>query len=112
MDGVDAALWDETTRVLVAIGVSPGDSTRRLRRAVHEALQVRTVQAGCSVADAGMLAVTRWREYARSSKQLRYSVGLRKFFSDGIWCDRDAWPWDWKVVDREAEARVGTYVPS
>jgi hypothetical protein len=91
----------EATRVLMACGIAPDASTRRLRAAVVDALRLRCEQTRVRdepgiVGEAGDLAVRRWNEYsaAAGARRLTYVVGVRKFFAGGVWLNPAVWPFE------------------
>lgn len=46
------------------------------------------------------------REYAAG--HLKFTYGLNKFLGEGIWRNRNRWPWDIEALRMEAAARVGS----
>jgi hypothetical protein len=110
LDGVDAALRDETTAVLARCGVAPEISTRRERAAVTAALRMRCDRERCCVSDAGRFAVAMWEQYlaAAGSGVLYVVVGVRKFFSEGLWLDSARWSYDRERVRQRSGAAIGT----
>jgi hypothetical protein len=91
LDGEEAALWDEATRVMQACGVSPESSGRKVRRAVMEALRLECERPGGAITAAGELAVRRWDEYRRMGHLLLSPRGVMGFFASGEWLNPSLW---------------------
>lgn len=47
------------------------------------------------------------REFAKSGHLMRFRMGVRKFFSDGLCVDSNLWPWDYGRIEQMRCARVG-----
>lgn len=54
--------------------------------------------------------IARQRSYVDYSGRgyLRFGVGMRKFFAEGLWVDDELWAIDWRKLREESRARVGT----
>jgi hypothetical protein len=100
LDGEDAALWDETTRVMRACGVSPESSGRKVRRAILQALRLQGERTGEAIGAVGALAVERWREYERMAPMLFEPLGVTRFFSEGEWLRPGMWRLDRDMVQK------------
>ncbi len=88
-DELGEALWAEVSEVLVVCGIAPESSRRRERNAVTEALRLYAQREGASIAHAGEAARTAWRGYeAAGSGEM---LGVRRFFSEGLWLKPRAW---------------------
>lgn len=112
LDGEEAALFDETMRVLGACGIAPKNATRRQCNAVTEALRMHVAcNQDCSIAQAGTVATETWDAYLKAHSQglLWRVVGLQKFFAEGYWLE-NGHPWDWNasaVADRQRRINSG-----
>lgn len=100
LDGEDAALWDETTEVMRACGLSP-EGSRKIRRAISEALRFTVHESAAggefgisTIHRAGCLARERWREYQELGELLFAPVGLLRFFAEGVWLRPKMWRCD------------------
>lgn len=96
LDGLDAALCDEVTRVLRAVGVS-GEA---LRPAMTAALALQVERGGGSVAEAGALLEARWVEYFDGSWALERACRPREFLREGVWLRPGSWRVRREVRDR------------
>jgi hypothetical protein len=113
LDGLDAAVRDEATVVLVRCGIPPGTATRRERKAVEAALHMECLRTGKPAADVGRKASNAWLAYVSQAALLYRVVGLRKFLSEGYWLDNGR-PWDWNHQalaerQRKLDAGIGAY---
>jgi hypothetical protein len=108
LDGEDAALWDEATRVMRACGVSPESSGRKVRRAVLEALRLECDRSGSAIANVGVLMVERWRQYGADGEFLFAPVGFTRFVAEGLWLTPKLWSYDRRELTRQREARIGS----
>jgi hypothetical protein len=105
LDGFEAALFDETMRVLGECGMGPKSVTRRMRNAVEDALRARMESEQCSLADAGSYLTERWDLYVECRHSLTNLVEARRFFAEGYWLDDRRW--DWSLAAKEHLSRLG-----
>ena len=99
LDGENAALWDEATRVMRACGVSPESSGRKIRRAVLEALRLECERSSTAIASAGVKMVERWRQYEQLGTLRFAPLGFTRFIAEGEWLR----PEGWRVVHERVE---------
>jgi hypothetical protein len=112
LDGIEAALFDETMRVLGECGVGPKSSNRRQRNAVEDALRARMDRETCSMAAAGEYLVREWEAYVGSTASLAKVVEARRFFAEGYWQNRSRWDWSLEAKARmvqSSKASVGMH---
>jgi hypothetical protein len=90
-----------TEQLRNALSVENGRVLRMLRRVIALAAEKGEPPATIALA---MIAAVREQDAAC----LKFKFGLRKFFGEGIWRDKNRWAWDVERARREAEARVGS----
>lgn len=79
-------------------------SNPRLERVIHRAMEAEHALSDAAVvwnATAERM-IHAWREFGSVAQLMRHSVGARKFFSEGMWCNWKLWPYDRQAV---SEAR-------
>jgi hypothetical protein len=64
---------------------------RELRAVLEDICRV-AMKGGTSPDDLRASLVNAWREYEQAKPNLSYAVGAQKFFGEGVWRNRDAWP--------------------
>lgn len=84
--------------------------SKAVKRILAEVIKIE-LESGCEPENTCNDLVESWKAYNRSKPTLKYQWGAEKFFGEGYWKDRDAWPFDYERMRLEAEARVGTYTP-
>lgn len=115
LDGEDVAFFDEVLRVLKCCGIAPERCNRNLRESLEDALRLRVEMHGCSVSDAGMLAVERLRGYRDVGWALTIRYSPTTFFRDGHWLLPDMWAYDRAAVERKrmgGESTIGMHRPA
>jgi hypothetical protein len=93
LDGFEHVLREETSRVLRECGVSPVSASRKTREAVSEQLRLRCESSGRGAGDVAHEAIASWAAYRSVAQVLAVTVGLRRFFVDGLVFDAKVWPW-------------------
>lgn len=82
-----------------------------LKRAISAQLRQEWDAGGEeAAARAAAAMIAAWRGLCENRHLLRYDWGAVKFFGEGHWRDREAWPWDSRALEAHrmrAEARVG-----
>lgn len=79
-------------------------SNPRLDRVIYRAMEAEHALSDAAVvwnATAERM-IHAWREFGSVAQLMRHSVGARKFFSEGMWCNWKLWPYDRQAV---SEAR-------
>ena len=102
LDGEEAAVWEETSRVLLACGVSPLRTGRKVREAVSEALMLEWLRSDVPMAAVADLAIRRWQEYAEAgAKGLLFApLGVKAFFGGGEWLRPGMWHYDREALKK------------
>lgn len=94
LDGEEAALWDETERVLVGCGVVPRNAGRKLREAISLALEQEWRIGDEPLAAVADHAIAMWMKYISLGMRLRVRCGLMQFFKSGEWLHEGRWRYD------------------
>jgi hypothetical protein len=77
-------------------------SDPRLRKVIASAMrayQAKTDEPADCNATAELMIKQRTM-YAREADVLKYTIGVRKFFAHGVWCDMRLWPYDQQRLDQ------------
>jgi hypothetical protein len=91
MDGEDAAMWEEATRVMRACGVDPDNAGRKVRASVLGALRLRWEMGDLAIAEVGELMIQRWQEYRKMGWMLFAPLGFTRFIASGEWLNPSLW---------------------
>ena len=77
-------------------------SDDRLRKVIAVAMRAWHAKSDAS-ADCNATAELMIQQrgiYARDADLLKFTVGVRKFFAHGVWCDQRLWPYDQQKLNR------------
>jgi len=69
------------------------DTSWRIKAAIEAAIALRVEQSGVNPLNCVEQAVMSWWNY-QDDPQLRFRVGMERFFAEGLWVDTNLWTYD------------------
>ena len=106
--GRELAVARAVEQVANALGVLPSD--KRLLRVMAETVGL-AIDKGEEAPTVALAMIAAVKEQARefAAGRLRFQFGLRRFFREGIWRDKNRWMWNHEECERQASARAGSW---
>jgi hypothetical protein len=103
---IDGGVERAVDQVCSALGIANHRKRKLLRAAILLAAEKGEPPPTIALE---MIAAVRDQDEAHAMRRLRFKYGLRTFFGDGIWRDRNRWAWDVGEIKLQSEARVGSW---